>query len=101
MLKPVRTVSGYRRYAAGDVAVVQRIVLLNAAGLTLATIRSLLPCALPGSPGFSPCPALRDSVRQKLSGLDQQIAELRRSRALLASFLEPRPERSLPRLRGE
>ena len=87
LLRPARTAAGYRTYTNGDVVTVQRIVLLNAAGLCLAAIRGLLPCALPGAPGFTPCRALRARVQERLSALDRQLAQLRQSRTLLVSFL--------------
>ncbi len=87
LLRPARTAAGYRIYTNVDVATVQRIVLLNAAGLSLAAIRGLLPCALPGAPGGAPCRALRERVRERLSLLDRQLAQMRWSRTLLVSFL--------------
>lgn len=87
LLHPKRTAAGYRLYAASDVDRVARITLLNKAGLTLASIRQVLPCPLPGTPGFRPCRELRSSVRQKLAELDRQIADLTKSRRALASYL--------------
>ncbi|WP_315834467.1 MerR family transcriptional regulator [Bradyrhizobium prioriisuperbiae] len=87
LLQPQRTAAGYRLYAASDVDRVARITLLNKAGLTLASIRQVLPCPLPGAPGFKPCGELQSSVRQKLAELDRQIAHLTKSRRVLASYL--------------
>lgn len=87
LLRPDRTHAGYRRYNEDDVAIVRRIILLNGAGLRLATIRPLLPCDLPPDPDFEPCPALKASLRQTLTALDQQMAQLSESRKLLASLL--------------
>lgn len=83
LLRPARSPCGYRRYSVDDVDFVQRIVLLNGAGLNLATIRQLLPCVSPASAGAEPCEALKRSVRHKLVELDRQIAGLTESRRLL------------------
>lgn len=86
LLHPERTATGYRRYGEDDVAIVKRIVLMNRAGLKLATIRDVLSCALPRSPGSVPCQALRNKARDKLDEMDRQIAELQESRKLLAAL---------------
>lgn len=61
--------------------------MLNAAGLTLATIRGLLPCARSDSVGFLPCPEFKHVVRRRLAELDQQIAALSDSRHLPSDYL--------------
>jgi len=88
LLRPERTPAGYRRFDEADVASVERVVLLNRAGLKLATVRRLLPCASRGSPGFAPCQELKDSVRRKLVEIDRQIAALAESRRLLEALAE-------------
>jgi DNA-binding transcriptional MerR regulator len=87
LLQPARTPTGYRVYGEADVETVRRITMLNAAGLTLATIRGLLPCALPGLASFRPCPAFKDGVRRQLAYLERQIAALSESRRLLRGYL--------------
>lgn len=52
LLRPARKASRYRVYDHAGVEIVERIIALNAAGLTLATIRGLLPCANPGTLTF-------------------------------------------------
>ncbi len=86
LLRPERTVQGYRIFGDADVDVVRRITTLNAAGLRLETIRRILPCTRPDSPGLRPCDEFKDSVRQALAELDSQIAALSESRRLLAAF---------------
>jgi len=87
LLNPTRTPAGYRDFGAGDVETVHRIVMLNRAGLTLATIRTLLPCAREGGDGFAPCAAFKASLSEKLEDLDHQIAALQGSRELVATYL--------------
>jgi DNA-binding transcriptional MerR regulator len=101
LLRPARTNSNYRQYSDADVDVVRRITLLNKAGLTLANIRPLLPCALPDNPGVAPCRALQDGIRRMLHDLDERIDRLAESRRLLTSFLgEGRPNRPVPSRAG-
>ncbi|MFT3691233.1 MerR family transcriptional regulator [Paenirhodobacter sp.] len=91
LLKPDRTAAGYRDYSEADVAVVERIALLNGAGLRLKSIVGLLRCAMPGA-GEQPCPALRDSVLAKMDELDRQIADLKTCRRILAAIVKPEGE---------
>ena len=55
LLTPRRTAAGYRMYANGDTERVRRIVLLNRAGLSLATLRPVIACEVPGSADFHLC----------------------------------------------
>lgn len=87
LLRPERTPAGYRLYRKADLETVRRIATLNAAGLTLATIRGLLPCAGPGVAGFRPCPEFKEGIRRRLAALDQQIATLSVSRRVLRGYL--------------
>ncbi|AVT83758.1 MerR family transcriptional regulator [Rhodopseudomonas palustris] len=93
LLRPGRSPAGYRLYRPADITTVQRITTLQAAGLTLAKIRLLLPCAQPDSGGFRPCPAFRDGIRRRLAEIDGQIAALAASRRLLRAYLEQTPLR--------
>jgi len=88
LLHPVRKASGYRDFSEADVGTIQRIVMLNAAGLTLKTIRQILPCARAGSMSFHPCAEFKSSLHRKLDDLDSQIAILTNSRHLLATYLK-------------
>jgi len=87
LLRPVRTAAGYRSYSNTDLETVRRITILNRAGLTLKSIGSLLSCALPDGAGSPPCPAMQESIRNKVAELDQRIAQLTQSRALLRAML--------------
>jgi DNA-binding transcriptional MerR regulator len=100
LLRPARTRSGYRVYGEADVATVRRITMLNSAGLTLATIRALLPCARPGLASFRPCPAFKDSVRRRLADLERQIAALSESHRLLRGYLAQPDEDARRRTTG-
>ncbi len=87
LLAPGRNAADYRIFGDDDVQRVHRIRQLNGAGLTLTDIRPLLPCLATGK---APCSALRERIRIKIGDLDQQMVDLKRSRALLTSLLSQR-----------
>ncbi|UTH75803.1 MerR family transcriptional regulator [Chromobacterium sp. IIBBL 290-4] len=90
VLAPRRTASGYREYEPGAEETLRRIALLREAGLTLETVRELLPC-LQSRGHFTPCDKLSRILREELSALDARIAAQNQSRALLAGFLAGLP----------
>lgn len=96
LLTPSRTLAGYRDYDAKDEATLRRIRLLGEAGLTLATIRQLLPCLRSNVPEFEPCDMLRAGLRHEVQQLDTRIGALQRSRRLLAGFLDGLPADTMP-----
>lgn len=87
LLAPQRASSGYRDYGPADEEAVRRIKLLGAAGLTLETIKQLLPCVRNTRPDFKPCDNLRRVLAQQVGLIDQRIAALSQSRTVLAGFL--------------
>jgi DNA-binding transcriptional MerR regulator len=88
LLKPPRTSGGYRVYDLTDQNTVERIKLLGAAGMTLATIERFLPCIRAQAPVFEPCDELRALLHQQIRLIDDKTAELARSRATLDGFLQ-------------
>ncbi len=82
LLAARRDGNGYRVYTADATERVRRIRELLAAGLPTESIRELLPCAT--ATGFEHCDHSRKIMRDGLSRLDAQIAELIRRRTLLA-----------------
>ncbi|MBS1181560.1 MAG: transcriptional regulator, MerR family [Proteobacteria bacterium] len=86
LLSPARTASGYRSFAADDVATVRRIAVLSEAGLTLSAIRGLLPCARGALTGEPPCPAFRAGVRAKIADIDAKMKALSESRSILSEW---------------
>jgi DNA-binding transcriptional MerR regulator len=87
LLQPGRSQAGYRDYDENHLLTVRRIVLLNNAGLRLSTIRQILACADPGTLNFMPCDTLKDSIRERMTELDKQVAGIMESRKLLASII--------------
>lgn len=87
LLAPTRTEAGYRVYGAEAPATVARITALNAAGVKLDAIRTLLPCAHPDAPGFVLCEALRQRLHETLGEVDARIAMLQSTRQALQELL--------------
>ena len=90
LLQPRRTASGYRDYPPEAEATLRGVALLREAGLTLDTVRQLLPC-LQSQRHFTPCDSLRRVLGEEMDALDARIAALARSRQLLAGFLAGLP----------
>ncbi len=88
LLSPARRASGYRDYGAADEEAVRKIRLLSEAGLKLGFIRRFLPCVSGDRPDFDPCPDLLAALRSELDGLGGRIEDLRRSRDMLADYLQ-------------
>ncbi|WP_312957118.1 MerR family transcriptional regulator [Stutzerimonas nitrititolerans] len=87
LLKPRRTASGYRDYDPEELRTVERIRLLGAAGMTLATILKFLPCVRGEGLAFEPCDELRNILHEQIRIADQKAAELAQSRKILLNFL--------------
>lgn len=88
LLAPTRRDSGYRDYGPADADVVERIKLLNAAGLTLPVIRELMPCLREDRSAFEPCDELQGVLRQEMDTMTAKIERLVRSRDMLLAFYE-------------
>ena len=84
LLQPAeRTPSGYRRY---DLDVVERVHFIRrgqAAGLTLAEIRTILEIR---DAGDAPCAHVERLLADRLDDIDRQITELHRLRASVAAL---------------
>ncbi len=88
LLKPQRAASGYRLYGADEVKLIEAIILLNDAGLTLTTIKDVLKCAPAVTAASVPlCDVLRARIWQQVTLLDQKAEALERSREMLVSLL--------------
>ncbi|WP_043615191.1 MerR family transcriptional regulator [Nonomuraea candida] len=93
LLKPCRGANGYREYTDDAVLTVTQIRRLLAAGLSTQEIAYLLPCATGVDPDLEPCPEAIDLLRARLSGLDDHIDTLTRTREVLNDVLAATEER--------
>lgn len=87
LLAPHRTSAGYREYGRADERTVDRIRLLGAAGMTLATIKQFLPCVRGEGPVFELCDELRVTLNEQISLVDHKMERLAASRDVLSKFL--------------
>jgi DNA-binding transcriptional MerR regulator len=94
LLEPSRSAGGYREYADDAVLTVNQIRKLLGAGLSTDDIAYMLPCLTGPDPELEPCPELLDGLRARLSGLDEQIDTLARSRQALADYIEATERRA-------
>lgn len=78
--EPPRTTGGYRDYPPHFAARLDFIRQAQAAGLTLAEIRSVLELR---DGGDAPCTHVADLIQQHLADIEQRLAELRKTRATL------------------
>jgi DNA-binding transcriptional MerR regulator len=92
LLQPLRRPSGYREYRSSDVAVVRRIRGLLAAGLSTATIASVLPCIREDGERLVPtCPELIAQLREERDRIDNAIDDLTTSRQILDTVITAAP----------
>lgn len=88
LLSPARRDSGYRDYSAADANIVERVKLLNAAGLTLPVIRELMPCLRDDRSAFEPCDELQEVLRREIDTMNAKIERLVGSRDMLMAFYD-------------
>jgi DNA-binding transcriptional MerR regulator len=87
LLSPSRTDNGYRHYDEYAATTVRQVRGLLQAGLPTKEIRLLLPCATSSTPELEPCSEVLKLLRARMSGLDDRIDSLRRSRDALRKYL--------------
>ena len=81
--KPVRTLSGYRSYAAGDAARLRFVRRAKEMGFSLEEVSELLRL----NDGGGRRPAVRALAERRLAQTEQRIAELNRVRKTLRHLL--------------
>lgn len=86
LITPKRGANGYREYDAADIEMVQKIALLNKAGVALKDLALMRDCLHDKPQDF--CDALRGRLCARLNAIDEQIEDLRQSRALLSDWLK-------------
>jgi len=89
LLQAQRGENGYRDYAPEAVDVVQHIRWLISAGLTVKTIRRILPCVTGGPRALrvTLCAETRALLEGEIQRIDGQLSELRATRKLLSATL--------------
>lgn len=89
LLNPQRGANDYRDYSDEDVTTARKIVALSGAGLTLASIRVVLPCAVGegDSMHLVACPWIAPELRLQLTGIRAQIDALTESAVAVERYL--------------
>lgn len=94
LLHPARNSAGYRDYSEQDVELARRIRQLLNAGLSTATIRTVLPCLTERAGRLTPiCTDLIADLKREQARIEASIDALTRSReaigAVIAAGVEP------------
>ncbi len=94
LLRPVRRANGYREYDEPDIARVERIRALLAAGLPTTVIAQVLDCVHTdgGQLVPSPCPGMVGHLRREHTRIDEAIDQLQASRRALGALLSAAQE---------
>ncbi|TFB82489.1 MerR family transcriptional regulator [Cryobacterium sp. TMT1-3] len=81
LLNPLRNPSGYRDYTDQDIELVRRIRHLLNAGLSTATIRTVLPCLTDRAGRLAPiCTDLIEDLKREQIRIEASIDTLKQSR---------------------
>ncbi|MDN5683537.1 MerR family transcriptional regulator [Corynebacterium glyciniphilum] len=88
LLVPDRNSSGYRNYTVTDVEVARRVRQLLDAGLSTATIRTVLPCLTERAGRLAPiCEETVADLRREQARIEESIDTLSASRDAIASVI--------------
>ena len=88
LLRPARRPSGYREYTESDVAQVQHIRALLAAGLNTTVIAEVLPCVRDDGERLVPtCPDMIGHLRREHARITRMISQLQISQRTLDTLL--------------
>lgn len=88
LIKPHRAINNYRSYTQKDIENINKIKILNEAGMTLKDIQVLLPCFDLDERVFTLCPIVQEKLQTELMHVAEQLNKLQRSHHLLKSFLD-------------
>lgn len=88
LLSPRRNASGYRDFCETDIEKARRIRQLLDAGLSTATIRTVLPCLTERAGQLAPiCADLIDDLRREQARIEASIDALTRSRDAISAVV--------------
>jgi DNA-binding transcriptional MerR regulator len=92
LLHPERRPSGYREYGEEDIDTVRRIRSLLAAGLSTATIATILPCLRDTGDRLVPtCPGLLSDLHRERERIERSITDLQKSLSALDGVIAAAP----------
>ncbi|MDR2250950.1 MerR family transcriptional regulator [Acinetobacter sp.] len=88
LIKPHRASNNYRSYTQKDIENINKIKILNEAGMTLKDIQVLLPCFDLDEKVFTLCPIVQEKLQTELMHVSEQLNKLQHSHHLLKTFLD-------------
>ncbi|NHB90400.1 MerR family transcriptional regulator [Photorhabdus tasmaniensis] len=98
LIKPNRTISGYRNFNSQDLVTIQIIQSLQKTGLTLDTIRILMPCIIREPVRLSLCPFIISTLEQHREKIKEALERNSRALLLLDQYLSDLTLPLLPKL---
>nr|WP_174506879.1 MerR family transcriptional regulator [Acinetobacter sp. Marseille-Q1620] len=87
LITPIRTTNNYRSYSQDDIEKINKIKILNDAGMNLKDIHELLPCFDLDKQVFNLCPIVKEKLNQEIIHVEDHLKKLEKSYQLLQSFL--------------
>lgn len=87
LLSPGRAANGYRDYDEADARSARQVLAMAEAGLTVAAIRTVLPCASPDGRRLRACPTVVPEMDRQLRALRERIAALTQSADAIETYL--------------
>ena len=87
LIRPQRTANHYRDYNQANIEDIQKIKVLNDAGMHLKDIQALLPCFDLDERVFTLCSVVQEKLQTELMHVSEQLNKLQTSQSLLQSFL--------------
>ncbi|WP_411754030.1 MerR family transcriptional regulator [Serratia sp. (in: enterobacteria)] len=87
LLKPERTMAGYRNFSKKDLAIIKSIQSLQRVGLTLDAVRVLMPCILSEPLRISPCPIIVATLKEQRGKIQKDLSKNSHALLLIEQFL--------------
>jgi len=87
LIRPRRTANHYRDYNQANIEDIQKIKVLNDAGMHLKDIKLLLPCFDLAEEKLTLCPVAKETLEMELEHISEKLVKLKKSQNLLTSFL--------------
>lgn len=76
LVRARRSANGYRMYDEGELAIVRKIRALQELGFDLGDMSPFVTCMRAGNPSGDECPESIDTLRRRLTEVDDAIDEL-------------------------
>ncbi|TCM65101.1 DNA-binding transcriptional MerR regulator [Acinetobacter calcoaceticus] len=88
LITPQRRANNYREYSEFDIAKINKIQILNQAGIPLKQIHEFLACFNLNDKSFVLCPIVANKIHEQKKLISEQIDKLNECYEMLDSFLQ-------------